>query len=113
MLPLNEWVFLCIGIRGSTNMQYGFRYHLKNDQTSTIFFKQQNPSGTLYTIDPSSEISLGGDLYAGLCYCTLQYVRFYIDYVPDSQDQMINLALNSEDSKIMFKFDSLFTNSDK
>lgn len=104
MLPLNEWVFLCLGIRNSVNTQYGFRYHLNADKTSNIVFKEKVRQTALHTISPSSTIYWGGDPFHEVCYCTLQYVRFYIDYVPDSQDEMINLAINSVDGILVIEF---------
>ena len=67
--------------------------------TVDSFYLAKTNSGDIYSISPSTTIYWGATTRHGVCYCRAQYARFYIDYVPTSQDQMINLALMNPESK--------------
>ena len=99
-ISLNQWIFLSFFTDQTTNKQFGFRYYLTT--TAQITFRQQTVGGTIYQLNPSATIFWGGkDNYYGNCYCYIQYVRMYWDYLADTQDKLINLALMSPDSKSM------------
>ena len=99
-ISLNQWTFLSFFTDQTTNKQFGFRYYLTT--TAQITFRQQTVGGTIYQLNPSATIFWGGkDNYYGNCYCYIQYVRMYWDYLADTQDKLINLALMSPDSKSM------------
>ncbi len=50
----------------------------------------------------------GTDPFYLSCNCYLQYVRLYLDWVADSKDKMIDLALMNPNRKENIKFDSIF-----
>ena len=53
-----------------------------------------------YSLHPSTVVQWGGaDRAYSYCDCTMQYVRFYVNYAPNTEDQMINLALMNPQSK--------------
>ena len=61
-----------------------------------------------YQLLPSSNITWGGaDQAYPYCNCKMQYVRFYVNYAPNTQDQMINLAVmdpTSNPYSLLFHF---------
>lgn len=85
------------------NNQFGFRYYLDFDSKSVnaIFDKRNTPQTT--TLDSSAKITWGGkdpEFYPSTCY--LQYFRVYWDYLANTQDKMINLALMDTDGGGIF-----------
>ena len=65
---------------------------------SIITILNVNAPGT-YRLEPSSVLTWGGRDQAYIyCACTMQYVRFYVNYAPETQDQMVNLALMNPQS---------------
>jgi len=101
-------VFISLAIDNSLNTQYGFQYGLWGSAFQK-FATSTPPSGSLYTISPSTSIYWGGDSANYICNCIIQYVRFYIDYAASSNDEMINLALMNPQSKF---FTLIENNSD-
>ncbi len=93
MFPTGEWVFLALGTDSTANMEYGFRYYPQSTTNLTAFFNTRTLSSPSYNITPSCTAFWGGDTFYNSPGQTLQYVRVYIDYVPTSLDQMINLAM--------------------
>ena len=98
----NQWIFISFFADQTSNQQFGFRYYLLPSTTSAqITYNSRTVSGT-YQLIPSAKIFWGGkDNYYGNCYCYQQYVRLYWDYLADTEDKMINLALMSPDSILM------------
>jgi hypothetical protein len=93
MIPTGQWAFLALGTDSTSNTQYGFRYYPQSTTQLTLVFKTRTFPCSPYSISPSCTAFWGGDnLYVSPGQ-TLQYVRLYIDYVPTSQDEMINLAI--------------------
>ncbi len=59
-------------------------------------FQNRSPpdSGSFYPLLQNATVYIGGSPYDGAyCSCDLQYARIYIDYFPNSLDEMINLAI--------------------
>ena len=103
MFPTSKWVFICASVDVSANTQYGYRYYPSSGGTIAGLFNSLSPTtGSLYTITPSTTIFWGGDGSGADCNCLTQYVRVYIDYAPNAQDQMLNLALMYPLSKINY-----------
>jgi hypothetical protein len=92
MFPTGQWIFLALGTDSLTNTQYGFRYYPQSTSQQTVFFNTRTVSPS-YNATPSCTAFWGGDTFTSGYGQTLQYVRIYLDYVPSSQDQMINLAI--------------------
>ncbi len=89
-------------------MQYGMRYYLDQSSYTAYPTFQQRNFGPVYQLSPSAMVSWGGtDTTYSSCNCYLQYVRVYLDWVADSQDKMIDLALMNPNSKNI-KCDSIF-----
>jgi hypothetical protein len=102
MFPTGQWVFLALGTDSTANMQYGFRYYPQSTTQLIAFFNTRTlpPS---YNITPSCTAFWGGDTLYTTSGQTLQYVRLYVDYVPTSQDEMINLAIMQPGGIYIFK----------
>jgi hypothetical protein len=59
-------------------------------------FQNRSPyeGGSFYPLWQNGTVYIGGSPYDGdYCSCYLQYARVYIDYFPNSLDEMINLAI--------------------
>ena len=93
MFPSGQWIFLAQGTDSTKNMQYGFRYYPQSTAQQTIVYLTRTLSDVSYNVTPSCTAFWGGDTFHASAGQTLQFVRLYIDYVPTSQDQMINLAM--------------------
>ena len=86
-----------------------FTYKLQSGGTydSIITIVNANAPGT-FQLQPSSVLTWGGmDQTYVYCDCTMRYVRFYVNYAPDTQDQMVNLALMNPKSNFNFEWASL------
>ena len=82
-----------------------FTYKLQSGGTydSIITIVNANAPGT-FQLQPSSVLTWGGmDQTYVYCDCTMRYVRFYVNYAPDTQDQMVNLALMNPKSNFNFE----------
>ena len=101
MFPSTAWVFLSQGTDTTTNIQYGIRYHLQSISQQTIFYLTRTLPGTAYSATPATQAFWGGAINHPGTGSTriLSYVRFFLDYVPNSRDQMINLAMMSPDCR--------------
>ena len=100
MFPTGEWVFVSAAIDNTLNTEYGYRYNTNTGGSIEGQFASQIPSsGTVYTITPSTVVFWGGDSSGAYCNCVIQYVRVYIDYAANTQDQMLNLAIMNPLSK--------------
>ena len=90
---IDQWVFISIFVDGIGKNQFGTRYYLNQTTFSeNVIFGSQSVS-SFYQISAATKVFLGGDRYFSTCRCYLQYARIYWDYVADSQDKMINLAM--------------------
>ena len=69
--------------------------------SATPAIANQSAKG-VYNLLPSTVVQWGGkDRKYNSCSCTMQYVRFYVNYAPNTEDQMINLALMNPQSKTL------------
>ena len=92
-----------------TGIKTMFTYKLQLGGTfnSIITIANANAPGT-YQLGPSSVFTWGGkDQTYYYCACTMRYVRFYVNYAPDTQAQMVNLALMNPKSNFNFECVSL------
>ena len=92
-------MFLATAVNnGSTpQKQNGFRYTLTSTSTSTpiISFANREPIGSLNNLVITGTVFIGGDIFYpnnGVNYW-MQGVRSYVNYFPNSEDDMINLAI--------------------
>ena len=92
MLPTNKWVFLALTTNTATQKQNGFRYTLPSTTTQTSVFDTRGPTGAFYDLSIDATIFIGNDGIHGASNNWLQYVRMYLNYFPNSVDEMINLA---------------------
>ena len=58
---------------------------------------------SFYQVSGTTKVFLGGARYFSTCRCYLQYARIYWDYVADSKDKMINLAMMNSGGTIVMK----------
>ena len=75
--------------------QNGFRYTLTSTSSRIVAFGSREPSGSFFDLSIAATIFIGGDLSylnTGINFW-LQNVRLYLNYFPDSVDEMINLAI--------------------
>ena len=90
---LGQWTFISIFTDGVGNMNYGMRYYLNQTTYSQNAIFGSRSKGPSYQLLSTTKVYLGGDPYFSTCRCYLQYVRMYWNYVADSEDKMINLAM--------------------
>mgnify|MGYP000844790770 FL=1 len=86
-----------------------FTYNLQlGAYDSIISILNWNKPGA-YLLEPNSLFTWGGkDQTGGYCACTMQYLRFFVNYAPETQDQMVNLALMNPQSN--FNYEISFIN---
>ena len=93
MIPPNKWVFLALTTNTVTQIQNGFRYTLPSTSEQKVVFNTRDPPGILFDMEIGGTVFIGGDTVYNLGDFWLQYVRMYLNYFPNSEDEMINLAV--------------------
>ena len=80
------------------------RYYLgQTSHTNETTFKEWQ-NGRYYQLMPSAKVTWGGsDGFHSFCNCWMQYVRLYLDWVADSEDKMISLALMNPNGTYFIK----------
>ncbi len=111
MFPTRQWVFLALGTDSTVDMQYGFRYYPQSTTELTAFFNTRIIKYPTYNVTPSCTAFWGGDNFITTSGQTLQYVRLYLDYVPTSQDEMINLAIMQQGGMLILNFLNIYLQS--
>lgn len=103
MIPIGEWVFLSVAINQPNNISYGFRYNPTANYFVDMTYgnRKLTSPDMYYALSASTQIYWGGSTNGDTCNCIMQYVRFYSDYVANSRDQMINLALMNPKSNLL------------
>ena len=79
----------------ATGLQNGFRYTLPSTSAQTVVFSTRGPIGAFYDMAINGTVYIGGDFTYSASNAWMQYVRLYLNYVPNSEDEMINLATMS------------------
>ena len=95
LLPIGTWVFLAMSTNTNAQVQNGFRYTLPSTSTQTLVYGSRSPTsgGVFYDLASNGTYFLGGDTWLGDAgNVVLQYVRLYVDYFSNSNNEMINLA---------------------
>ena len=100
-LIANQWMFISVFVNLQTNTQHGIRYYLNQASHSDNVIYQSRNSTASYKVSNTTHVFWGGDGKYDDCNCYLQYVRVYLDWVADSRDQLINLALMDDDGIFM------------
>ena len=111
MFQSGLWVFLSFTRDEINGVMTYFTYNLNSGSplSTTPAIANQSAIGA-YSLLPSTVVQWGGaDRTYSYCDCTMQYVRFYVNYAPNTQDQMINLALMNPQSKSLFLFPFVLT----
>ena len=93
LFPLNQWVFVVLTTSTISQKQNGFRYTLPSTSTRKAIFNTRSPTGSFYDLNIGGKIFIGGDDYYTPANAWLQYVRVYLNYIPNSEDEMLNLAI--------------------
>ena len=93
LIPTNKWVFLALTTNTVTQIQNGFRYTLPSTSEQKVVFNTRDPPGILFDMKIGGTVFIGGDTVYNLGDFWLQYVRMYLNYFPNSEDEMINLAV--------------------
>lgn len=98
--PEGEWLFVAASADVGLGAQYALKYRLNPGGAPKINFKSRtSTNGFLYTLDkPTTYAILGGDADYGACNCSMQFVRFYLDYTQNTLLQMLDLAFLSSDA---------------
>lgn len=106
MFPSVEWVFVAQATDASSGKQYALRYKLNSgDPPSTAFNSRSLPEGdSFYPVIPATIVIWGGDHFNGNCNCEMQFVRFFRDYAPTVNREMLNLAFLSLSGNFYFSF---------
>ena len=90
-------MFLATSISGDTSPQkdYGFRYTLPTTATQTAFLDSRTSSGSFHSLSKDATLFIGGDPFYpnNAVNYWLQRVRIYVNYCPETVDEMINLAI--------------------
>jgi len=101
-----QWIFTAGFIDRTTKLHHGIVYNLKSTHATTQIYYLATPapsSGQYYQLNRTSRMYWGGNHLNvnEYCRCDMSYVKFYIDYAANNQDQMINLAtMTSPGSKL-------------
>ena len=99
----NRWVFISVFVNSLTNKQYGLRYYLDHTiRSEKVIYKSRSITSS-YTLSGATTVFWGGDNQFSTCSCHLQYLRVYLNWAVDSQDQLISLALMGADGNINAK----------
>ena len=83
-------MFYALSMDRATKLN-GFRYALSSTSTQEIHFKSKKD--TYWELSSDNTIFIGGDKYYESADIWLQNVRLYSNYFPDSEGEMINLAI--------------------
>ena len=75
------------------------RYHLNEETFSESMIFESSSVSSSYQISGTTKVYMGGDHTYSPCLCYLQYLRIYLDYVADSKDNRINLAMMDANCK--------------
>ena len=54
--------------------------------------KTRSPSGSFYNLSSSATVYIGDDNWYNIANAWLHYVRLYLNYFPNSEEEMLNLA---------------------
>ena len=96
LLPLGQWVFLALSTNTDIKKHTGFRYTLASTSSRVAAFNTRGPSGSnFYNLANNSNIFIGADnnYKNNGSEFWLQSVTLYLNYYPNSVDEMINLAI--------------------
>ena len=85
-------------------MQYGARYYLNETTYSQNVILQSRIGGSSQNLTGTTKVFMGGDPFYATCHCYLQHLRVYWDYLADSQDKMINLAMIGTEGISLYTF---------
>lgn len=100
-LIVDQWVFISVFVNPLTSTQHGIRYYLnETSHSESVIYQSRNTSAS-YKVSSTTHVFWGGDGRYSTCNCYLQYLRVYLNWVADSQDQLINLALMDADGTFM------------
>src|SRR5690349_15176428 len=78
-----------------------FAYNIKQTTYEAVIEigNHTNAMGANDLLSTTTIAWAGKDTSYAYCGCTMQYVRLYVNYAPNSQDQMLSLALMNPSSK--------------
>ena len=89
----NQWMFVSAFVNYDTNSHFGIRYYLDSvNRKENVVYKSRSV-GTCHWLLSSTRVYWGGDGFYNHCFCDLQYLRLYWNYLADSQEKMMNLAM--------------------
>ena len=97
VLILGQWTFLSFFTDTNSGTQFALKYYIEPGSNSVNKIYQTRVVSP-YQLNPTTgAIVWGKDDWHDLCGCVLQHIRLYRDFLADSEDKIINLALmNSE-----------------
>ena len=107
MAPLGQWVYFATGVDSIVGQHYGYRYYTNG--TTTPFQLLKSRTGNFYSLNnTNTTFYLGGvpsnypdDMFAS-SFCTMQHVRLFLDYIPKTGDEFLNIALMEPGSNKIF-----------
>jgi len=98
MAPLGRWVYFATGVDSTAKQHYGFRYY--TDGTTIPFQILTSRTDNFYSLNNANTMFyLGGvpsnypDKMFVSSFCTMQNVRLFLDYIPKTDDEFLNIAL--------------------
>ena len=90
--PIGQWVFLALTSSTILQKQNGFRYTLPSTSTQTVILATRGATSSFYNLSLSATVYIGDDNSYNIANAWLHYVRLYLNYFPNSEEEMLNLA---------------------
>ena len=101
MAPKEKWVYFATGVDAEAKQHFGFYYYPNGGNSPVQILKSR--SDNFYSLNHmDTTFNLGGmppDFLKeelpryGSCFCTMQHVRIFLDYIPKTSDEFLNTAL--------------------
>ena len=72
--------------------------------TSNLWTKPTSSDNNYYALNSTYKVLWGKDGINSGCNCSMQYIRVYLDYAAQTEEQMINLAVMDRGSNTLLPF---------
>ena len=94
-------MFISVFVDTLKQTHHGIRYYLnQTNYTENVKYLSRGPSAN-YKVSGATQVFWGGDGRYSTCNCHIQFMRLYLNWVADSRDQLINLALMEDDGILL------------
>ena len=86
-------MFVSVFVDYDTSSHFGIRYYLDTGVRKENVVYKSRSVGTCHEILGTTTVFWGGDGLYNHCFCDMQYLRLYWNYLADSQEKLISLAM--------------------